>query len=125
MKRAIQLAYAAVRQRCPECQSGRIFRGLVTTNERCEVCGLRFEREPGYFYGAMYLSYTLAFLSTAYWIPMLALGVSPWLVVGLPAVQIVLQIPLVFRYSRAIWLAIDHYFDPGLDDRWSPELAGR
>ena len=28
--------------------------------ERCPVCGLKFEREQGYFLGAMYVSYALA-----------------------------------------------------------------
>jgi hypothetical protein len=29
-------------------------------HERCPVCGLKFEREQGYFLGAMYISYGLA-----------------------------------------------------------------
>jgi len=27
--------------------------------ERCSICDLKFEREPGYFLGAMYISYVL------------------------------------------------------------------
>ena len=27
---------------------------------QCPVCGLRYHREPGYFLGAMYISYGLA-----------------------------------------------------------------
>jgi hypothetical protein len=30
--------------------------------DTCEVCGYRFDREPGYFLGAMYFSYALAVL---------------------------------------------------------------
>lgn len=36
-------------------------------NETCDVCGLRFEIEPGFFYGSMYVSYAFSvaiFLST-------------------------------------------------------------
>ena len=33
--------------------------------ERCPVCDLRFEREPGYFMGAMYISYVLGLLVIA------------------------------------------------------------
>ena len=29
-------------------------------NQRCPVCQLLFEREPGYFLGAMYISYGMA-----------------------------------------------------------------
>ena len=32
--------------------------------ERCEVCNLKFEREPGYFLGAMYISYGLGLTLT-------------------------------------------------------------
>lgn len=28
-------------------------------NDRCPTCGLHFNREPGYFLGAMYISYGL------------------------------------------------------------------
>jgi hypothetical protein len=52
-------------QRCPRCRSGSIFRasifrGFPRMNERCPVCNLKFEREQGYFLGAMYISYGLA-----------------------------------------------------------------
>ena len=52
-------------QRCPRCRSGKIFRrsiylGFPKMHERCPVCRLRFEREEGYFLGAMYISYGLA-----------------------------------------------------------------
>ena len=115
--------WAVLRQRCPECREGKVFRGFMAMNERCAVCGLRFEREPGYFYGAMYISYTIAFVTSSYWIILLVLGVNPWIVVLLPAIQIVLMIPLTFRYSRVAWLALDHWFDPGHGHKWHDELG--
>ena len=45
---------AILRQRCPRCFTGQVFRGLIDMNERCPVCDLEFEREPGYFTGAMF-----------------------------------------------------------------------
>src|SRR5438552_17405160 len=55
---------AILHQKCPRCHSGAIFRssifrGFVKMNERCPVCDLKFEREEGYFLGAMYISYGL------------------------------------------------------------------
>src|SRR5262249_60899148 len=49
-------------QRCPRCRLGTmfhhsIFRGWPKMHLRCPVCGLLFAREPGYFLGAMYISY--------------------------------------------------------------------
>jgi hypothetical protein len=36
-----------------------VFIGQLKMNEQCPSCGLKFEREPGYFFGAMYFSYGL------------------------------------------------------------------
>jgi uncharacterized protein (DUF983 family) len=101
-----------IRQRCPRCRRGPIFHGLMSTHERCGVCGLRFEREPGYFVGAMYTSYAFGLVTTAYWLPLLLLGVSPLWVLLPPALQLVVQLPITFRYSRVLWLYLDRGFDP-------------
>src|SRR6185295_15533099 len=53
-------AIAVLRQRCPRCLEGRVFRGMLAMNDACPECGLVFEREPGYFVGAMYVSYAMA-----------------------------------------------------------------
>jgi uncharacterized protein (DUF983 family) len=105
--------WAALRQRCPVCRRGSIFRGSLTTNERCPVCGIVFEREEGYFVGAMYFSYALS-------IPLLALlffggmqllpGWPDMAVAGLALAIFLPLVPLIFRYSRVLWI---HY------DRWA------
>ncbi len=46
--------------RCPRCLDGRIWRRFLSMNVSCPVCALVFEREPGYFTGAMVVSYALA-----------------------------------------------------------------
>ena len=54
------------KEKCPNCDEGHVFkqnRGLLQLPEMvdaCEECGYRFDREPGYFLGAMYISYGLA-----------------------------------------------------------------
>src|SRR5262249_43190143 len=52
--------WALLRQRCPRCRVGRMFRGSITMNDPCPVCGLLFQREEGYFLGALYVSYALS-----------------------------------------------------------------
>jgi len=108
---------AIILQRCPKCCEGKVFRRFMSMNERCPVCDLKFEREPGYFLGAMYFSYAFGLVTTAYWFPMLLLGVSPWFVIGIPSIHLFLQTPIAFRYSRVMWLHLDHGFDP---DRSQP-----
>src|SRR5436305_13601199 len=56
---AWQALGALLRQRCPRCHKGRLFRGWFAMNDPCPVCGLIFQREEGYFLGAMYVSYLL------------------------------------------------------------------
>ena len=103
--------WAIVRQRCPRCLRGAVFRRFMSINERCPVCDLKFEREAGYFVGAMYASYAFGLVTTAYWLPLLLLGVNPFLVIGIPTVHLILQTPVSFRYSRVMWLHLDHGFD--------------
>jgi uncharacterized protein (DUF983 family) len=55
---------AIVKQRCPRCLQGQVFATLFRMHAQCPLCGLVFEREPGYFTGAMYLSYGVAVSAT-------------------------------------------------------------
>ena len=83
-------------------------------NERCAVCGLKFEREPGYFLGAMYISYGLA-LGT---IALIAVGL--WAGTGWPitkasiwAVGLFLPLaPTLTLLARVLWIYLDQSFDP-------------
>ena len=55
-----------VTEKCLHCGEGKIFHKksklfeLPKMKEECDVCKYRYEREPGYFLGAMYISYGLA-----------------------------------------------------------------
>jgi uncharacterized protein (DUF983 family) len=102
-------ARAAFRQRCPRCLEGRVFRGMLDMYERCPVCGYVFGREPGYFTGAMYVSYTLAvpllaLLCLLVWLPT---GWSLEWVVGLATLLLLPFVPAIFRYSRVVWMHLD------------------
>src|SRR5262245_44477703 len=98
---------AILRQRCPSCMRGQVFRGIFEMNETCPVCAIKFEREPGYFLGAMYFSYALgvpiiAGLTAILKLTFLNSWELQWVV--LPAWGIyLLLVPAVFRYSRVLW----------------------
>ena len=53
--RALALLWRGMCLRCPRCGARTLFRTWFAMHERCAVCGLRFEREQGYFLGAMYI----------------------------------------------------------------------
>ena len=50
---------------CPQCRTGKVFKGKMLSKDfknvhtNCPHCNVKFEQEPGYFWGAMYISYGL------------------------------------------------------------------
>lgn len=55
---------AMANARCPQCHEGRLFKykwwnlfNFTQMHENCPHCDLRYEVEPGFFFGAMYISY--------------------------------------------------------------------
>jgi uncharacterized protein (DUF983 family) len=110
------LIIRALRLKCPRCGQAPMFTGLFRMIDRCSNCGLKFEREPGYFLGSIYINYGItALLLTVVWITLrFGYGIeSRWLVFGLAAFLVVFQI-FFFRYARALWLALDCQFDASL-----------
>jgi uncharacterized protein (DUF983 family) len=100
--------------RCPRCLEGRVWRGMFSMNDPCPVCGLRFERESGYWTGAMVASYALG-------VPVLGLIVAAvllatrWdivMVLLLADVLFLAAVPFIWRYSRVVWLHVDWLIDP-------------
>lgn len=57
-----------LQEKCPNCGQSHVFEKktgffeLPKMKERCDSCNYYFDREPGYFIGAMYISYGLAVL---------------------------------------------------------------
>jgi len=104
---------AIVRQRCPRCGEGKVFAGLFKMREACDVCETRFQREPGYFFGAMYFSYAIGIIVAAPTaIGMVLAGWSVWWITGVVTAELALFSPVLFRYSRVLWMHFDQRFDP-------------
>ena len=82
-------------------------------NRQCPVCGIAFEREPGYFLGAMYFSYAMAVVAvTPVVLAGLACGWSYPVTGAVSGGLLVVLAPWLFRYSRILWMYMDQYFDP-------------
>jgi uncharacterized protein (DUF983 family) len=119
--RAVRLVKRGLCLRCPRCGARTLFRNWLAMHERCAVCDLRFEREQGYFLGAMYVNYafTVAIVLSGYfalewWTDMpLAYHLVLW-----GSVSVLCPL-ILFRYSRGVWLSLDYIFNPA-DDK-SPE----
>lgn len=101
---------------CPRCRKGKVFqypfyslRHFDDMYEHCPHCGLRYEVEPGYFIGAMYVSYAISggvALFVGFLLFYFAGDPSGWTYSGIIAVLMIIIAPINFRLSRIIWL---HY----------------
>ena len=79
----------------------------------CPECGLQFEREQGYFTGAMYASYFIGiFVTLPVWMFMLAAGYGLVPILIVANGMVLLLVPFSFHYSRVFWMHIDCYFNP-------------
>ena len=106
--------YAIRHLLCPRCYTGAIFRGVLAMNKRCPVCDLRFEREPGYFIGAMYFAYAMS-LPTGGALVALIWYLMRWQLWQCMVVALAVYlpfVPLIVRYSRVLWLHWDRAIDP-------------
>jgi len=106
-------------QMCPRCRSARmfrssIFRGFAKMHEHCPACGLKFEREEGYFLGAMYISYALALIVIVA-LAMILWMATTWSLQKTTVWAILLFLPLaptLTLFSRVLWIYLDWAFDP-------------
>jgi hypothetical protein len=97
---------------------------MFRMNDPCPVCGALHEREPGYFIGAMYFSYALAILIMVPLFFMFHALLPHWPLLLLPLLPGLIYLPLtplVYRYSRVLWI----YFDRlgGVTERASAQRS--
>ncbi|HYM11636.1 MAG TPA: DUF983 domain-containing protein [Bryobacterales bacterium] len=109
-----------LRSVCPRCRQGAIFKGKLLQSwlnmyEQCPVCGLRYEREQGYFLGAMIFSYILSVpvlvvLMLAVWLIWRDWSLQRIVVAGF--VAFLPFVPGMVRFSRVLWIHFDRAVDP-------------
>jgi uncharacterized protein (DUF983 family) len=100
---------------CPQCREGKLFKypllsnisKFAEMNENCPVCGLRFEVEPGFWYGAMFVSYA----NTILLLVILGVGMfylfdnpSTFTYIVIITIASLLFVPFNFRISRSVFL---------------------
>lgn len=106
LKRALVL-------RCLRCGRGKQFKGWFAMNERCSYCSWHFEREEGYWTGAMAVNLVFSeVLIAAVVIPLAALQTPylPLFAIGLPCTA---ALPMLFyRHSKSLWMALDFVLNP-------------
>lgn len=103
---------------CPRCGGGRLFNSWFVLRERCPTCGLRFEREEGFWLGGYVINFVTGEIGLLVLLIVLiaaeanASQVNVWafLIVGL--VLAIVGPAVTFPFSRTIWSAADLIMRP-------------
>jgi uncharacterized protein (DUF983 family) len=103
-----------LRLRCPVCGKGKIFSGFFKTYERCPVCHFIYEREPGYYTGAIAVNLVVTELLIAIIaVPLAASQAVPLSVMIILGATLPVLLPLLFyRPAKGLWMGLDHYIHP-------------
>ena len=119
-----RLIARALRRRCPRCGGDGIFAGYYRLIDRCPRCDHLYDREPGYWvsaiivntaatealFGVLFVAGIFATAPDVQWLPLLLIG----------AVTNVVFPVLFYPYSKAVWVALDLYFNPVTGDSNKP-----
>ena len=108
--RPLTVLLRGLRLRCPRCGQTDLFEAWFRMRERCAVCDLLYEREQGYFVGAIYVNYAataIVAVGTVLAVDQtVGLSLAAQLALG---ITLSLLVPLAFfRYSRSLWLVLDY-----------------
>lgn len=104
---------AVIEGKCPRCREGHIFKTnaynlskFYKMHEKCAKCNLRFEREPGFFIGAMYVNYafTVAIIVMVGVVLAILNLYNFYSLISTIIALVLLLMPYLFRYSRIIYL---------------------
>jgi uncharacterized protein (DUF983 family) len=106
-------------RRCPRCGSGKLFHHYLSMVPDCPRCGLHFEREQGYFAGAIAINIICVGI-------VFAIGFTIAMILTVPdtpiPLMLVIFVPIValgpivwYPFSKTIWVAVDRAFLHGLD----------
>lgn len=119
-----------LRSRCPVCGRGRLFlplyrvgsfSELILPPEKCDRCGFRFRREPGYYFGV--ITPTLPILSLATGLAFVIVDYlclkpeDPRDLIPIGGLGAVAGLILFWRTSIAIFISFDHAIFP---PEWPP-----
>lgn len=105
--------YSIFKMKCPQCQEGDFFVSHPYDLKRagdlhlnCSKCGLKYSKEPGFYYGAMYVNYALGVaLFVALWVSfnLFFPDVSVGWQIGLIIFFTVILTPYMYALSKIIW----------------------
>lgn len=113
MEWKVTKAYSIIHFKCPYCHEGDFFSAhpynlakTGDTPDNCPVCKGKFAIEPGFYYGAMYVSYAIGVgVSVASWVALHTLAPTAplWAQVSVVLATLVMGGPFFYALSKIIW----------------------
>jgi uncharacterized protein (DUF983 family) len=108
--------------RCPQCREGEFFlsqpydmKNLGKIHEHCSKCGLKYEKEVGFYYGAMYVSYALGVaLFVTCWVSfnLFFPKTGTWTQITVISGISIFISPYFYALSKIIWANLFFPYDP-------------
>ena len=105
--------YSIIHFKCPRCHCGDFFvssssyniKKLGVVKKKCDKCNLSYMKEPGFYFGAMYVSYALsvAVFIILWGFFMIFPYFSEGLQIAIIIISIILSSPYLFSLSKIIW----------------------
>lgn len=112
----VQIIGRGLTNRCPNCNGRTLFKpgALFEINRECGICGLKIERDEGFFLGSLSLNYgvtVICFLLPVLllWLTQVLNGTTAAVLAGIGAIGFPM---LFYRSSRSWWLMSYYYFLP-------------
>ncbi|MBX9889477.1 MAG: DUF983 domain-containing protein [Flavobacteriaceae bacterium] len=112
---------------CPKCQNESMYldknpfnlTNTLKMHEKCSHCGLTYQIEPSFFYGAMYVSYGLNVATgvAAFIISYVILGTSLKTAFVAIIIALIILFPYVLRWARNIYINMFVSYDPNWDKK--------
>lgn len=116
--------YSILTGSCPKCHHESMYTSkslynpslTLKMNERCSHCNTKYQIEPSFFYGSMYVSYGvgIAFAVAAFVISYLFLGSTLKTAFIAIVATLIACLPIILRLSRNIWINIFMSYDKDL-----------
>lgn len=113
--------YSIFANKCPKCHQGDFFvnknpysKGFIKMNDRCKHCNESFNKEVGFYYGAMYVSYGFSIAIGIALFILLVVTLKMELINYLMTffAVVLLLFPWTMRTSRLIYINMFVDFDP-------------
>lgn len=113
--------YSITKLKCPKCQEGNLFlvsnawnfKKMLDMPDRCPTCNQDFCIEPGFYSGALWVSFPIVVIIGLILLSPLLLYPDFFnLIVSLGVIIIFILQPIIMRWGRAAWINIFVHYAP-------------